>query len=188
MKLSNQLKKSLTGILFLSAFSSLAWAKSGGTRIGVVNMQTVLVSVPEGKKAQEKLKKEIKLKEAELAKQQKELDEWQKKLKSELAMLSEKAKLQKQQEFQEKFMALRQANMTFQAEIKKKEGEAAQRIALKAAKIANTLAEKENLDVVFEASSAGILYVKSPVDLTNRVISEYGKKKVAKSGSPSKLK
>ena len=49
-----------------------------------------------------------------------ELDKLNNEWKNQAAILSEQARLQKQQEFQQKFIALRNEEMTFQKEIKEK--------------------------------------------------------------------
>jgi Skp family chaperone for outer membrane proteins len=84
--------------------------------------------------------------------------------------------MKKQQEFQEKFLALRNAEMEFQANIKRKEQKATQQIAAKVAQVVDQIARNKKLVAVFETNSAGLLYLESPVDLTQEVITEYGKK------------
>src|SRR4051794_13175511 len=97
-------------------------------RYGVVDMQQVILSVEEGKAARAALEKEIKAKEAELQKSKEDLDKMNKEWKDQAALLSEDARLKKQQEFQEKFLALRNSEMEFQANIKRKEQKATQQI------------------------------------------------------------
>ena len=81
--------------------------------------------------------------------------------------------MQKQQEFQQKFIALRNEEMSFQQEIKRKEQAATQKIAMKVTKLVNDLAAKRGFEMVFETSSAGLVYLKNPVDLTKEVTTMY---------------
>lgn len=145
-------------------------------RYGVVDMQQVILMVEEGKAARAQLEAEIKAKETELTKQKQELDKMNKDWKDQAALLSEDARMKKQQEFQEKFLALRNAEMEFQAGIKRKEQKATQQIATKVAQLVDQIARAKKLEAVFETSSAGLLYLESPLDLTQEVITEYGKK------------
>jgi outer membrane protein len=69
--------------------------------------------------------------------------------------------------------------MEFQANIKRKEQKATQQIAMKVAGVVDTLARSKKLTGVFETNSAGLLYLDQPVDLTQDVITEYGKQKAA---------
>ena len=179
-------------IMGLSFASAIAVGKSARVRIGIIDMQKIILSVEEGKTAREKLGKEIKSKEQEFRKKKEELDAMNKSWKKEAAMLSEQARIRKQQEFQKKFMALRNSEMEFQGSIKKKEAEVTQKIAIKVAGIVDTIAKKQDIDTVFERNSSGLLYVKDPLDLTDQVISSYekagGKKKVGKTENSSKPK
>ena len=195
MKNHDQILLKLTFALSFFCFSGGALAKGSAVRIGVLDMQKIILSVDEGKNARDELAKEIKAKESEFKKQKKELDALNRSWKKEAAMLSEQARLRKQQEFQQKFMALRSAEMEFQGNIKKKEAQVTQKIAFKVAKIVDTMAKEQNIDTVFERNSSGLMYVKGPIDLTDKVIAKYGKanssKKVGKNlteKDPKKVK
>lgn len=157
-----------------------------GGKFGVVDMQQVILSVEEGKAARAALENEIKAKEAELQKSKEELDKMNKEWKDQAALLSEDARMKKQQEFQEKFLALRNSEMEFQANIKRKEQKATQQIAMKVAAVVDAIAKDKKLTGVFETNSAGLLYLESPVDLTQLVITEYAKKGSAPAKAPEK--
>ncbi len=146
-----------------------------GAKFGIVDMQQVILTVEEGKAARAQLESEIKAKETELTKQKEELDKLNNEWKSQAALLSEEARMKKQQEFQEKFMALRNAEMEFQANIKRKEQKVTQQIAMKVAQVVDKIARAKKLNAVFEMNSAGLLYLDAPQDLTQEVITEYGK-------------
>lgn len=143
------------------------------SKYGIVDIQAVILNVKEGKEARALLEKEIKAKEKELLKQKAELDKMNKDWKSQAALLSESARLKKQQDFQEKFLSLRNAELAFQTSIKRKEQKATQKIALKVAKFVEKLARERGFEAVFETNSAGLLFLKDPVNLTNEIISSY---------------
>lgn len=145
-------------------------------KYAVVDMQAVILNVGEGKTARAKLEKEIKAKEKELMKRKGELDKLNKEWTQQAALLSEKARMEKQQDFQKKFLALRNDEMSFQNEIKRKEQEATQKIAVSVSKIVNEMAKSRGFDMVFETNSAGLLYLEDPVDMTKEVIAAYEKK------------
>lgn len=159
----------------VSGYALPALADTSSVKFGVVDMQQVILTVEEGKTARAQLEAEIKAKESELGKQKEELDKLNNEWKNQAALLSEDARMKKQQEFQEKFMTLRNAEMEFQANIKRKEQKATQQIAMKVAQLVDRIAKGKKLTGVFETNSAGLLYLDSPVDLTQEVITEYGK-------------
>lgn len=166
-------------VLSFLIFSN-SYAEAAG--YGIVDIQKVILSVEEGKTARAKLEKEIKAKEKEFLSQKKDLDKMNADWKAQSALMTEDARRQKQVEFQEKFMSLRNEEMKFQQELKKKEAEVTQMIAIKVAKMVNEMAKTKAIDVVFEANSSGLIYVKNPVDLTSDVIKVYDSeaKKVSK--------
>ncbi|MFW7381606.1 MAG: OmpH family outer membrane protein [Oligoflexus sp.] len=173
--------------MIFMASTGAAVAKTGQDqgKYAVVDMQEVILNVEEGKSARAELEKEIRGKEAELLKKREELDKMNNDWREQAPLLSEQARMKKQQEFQEKFMSLRNEEMTFQNEIKRKEQVATQKIAVAVSQLVNDLAEKRGFDMVFETSSAGLLYLKNPVDLTDDVIKAF-EANSKKSGSTAK--
>lgn len=155
-------------------------AKAAEGKYGVVDMQQVILTVEEGKQARAALETEIKAKEGELLKRKEELDKMNKEWKDQAPLLSEDARMKKQQEFQEKFLSLRNDEMEFQASIKRREQKATQQIAVKVAGVVDQIARQKKLAAVFETNSAGLLYLEAPVDLTQDVITEYAKRPVEK--------
>ncbi len=160
--------KSLAIATCLLASSAYAEGK-----YAVVDMQNVILNVEEGKSARANLEKEIKDKQKDLGKRKEELDKMNEEWTKQAPLLNEQARMGKQKEFQEKFMALRNDEMAFQDDIKKKEGQATQKIAIAVTKIVNDMAKAKGFDMVFETSSAGLIYLKDPTDLTKDVIKEY---------------
>lgn len=159
------------GLFALSLLTASAANAQG--KYAVVDMQNVILNVEEGKAARSGLEKEIKAKQSELGKRKEELDKMNEEWTKQAPLLNEQARMGKQKEFQEKFMALRNDEMQFQDEIKKKEGQATQKIAMSVTKIVNDMAKSKGFDMVFETSSAGLIYLKDPTDLTKDVIKEY---------------
>ena len=157
-----------------------------GRKYAVVDMQAVILNVEEGKVARTDLEKEIKDKEKELQKQKEELDKMNDEWKSKASLLSEEARMNKQKDFQEKFLALRNAEMEFQANIKRKEQKATQGIAVKVAGLVEKIAKERSIEAVFESNSAGLLYLQEPVDLTKEVVDRYAKEAKKNSGKSKK--
>jgi outer membrane protein len=152
-------------------------AVSMAAKYGIIDMQAVILNVDEGKQARADLEKKIKAKESEFVKRREELDKMNKDFQGQSALLSEEARLNKQKEFQEKFLALRNDEMAFRDSVKQDEQKATQGIAAKVEGMVKKLATEKGLEVVFEINNAGLLYLAQPVDLTKDVISAYGKKK-----------
>ena len=165
-------------LVVLFAASMMAGASGAfAAKYGIIDMQAVILNVDEGKAARSDLEKKIKSKEAEFGKRRDELDKMNKDFQGQSALLSEEARLNKQKEFQEKFLAMRNDEMAFRDQVKQDEQKATQGIAAKVEGIVKKMAAEKGLDVVFEINNAGLLYLAQPVDLTKDVIAAYGKKK-----------
>ncbi len=119
-----------------------AVAKPDGGKYAVVDMQTIILNVDEGKQARADLEKQIKEKEKDLMKKKEELDKMNQEWEKQAPLLNEQARMSKQKEFQEKFMSLRNEEMTFQNEIKGKEQAATQKIAVAVSKLVNDMAKQ----------------------------------------------
>lgn len=176
----------LAGVVVAVCVAASSAAFAEGRKYAVVDMQEVILNVEEGKTARTDLEKEIKDKEKELQKQKEELDKMNDEWKSKASLLSEEARMNKQKEFQEKFLALRNSEMEFQASIKRKEQKATQTIAIKVAGLVEKIAKERNIEAVFESNSAGLLYLQEPVDLTKDVVERYSKEAKKPSGKSKK--
>jgi outer membrane protein len=163
--------------IFVCGFIALNATQVLASKFGVIDMQAVILNVEEGKSARADLEKKIKGKEVEFNKRRDELDKMNKDWQSQSALMSEEARISKQKEFQEKFLALRNDEMAFREAVKNDEQKATQGIAVKVEGIVQKMAKEKGLDAVFEVNNAGLLYLSQPVDLTKDVISAYGKKK-----------
>ena len=196
-------KKVFTSLILLSSLSfahiltasnstTSKQQKSSKPHYGVIDMQRIILSVEEAKVIREKMESMIKEKEQELKEQKEELENMHAQFQKDANLLSEEARNKKQQEIQEKLMRLRNSEVSIQNELKQKEMEATQQIVFKVKKIISPLAEQQSLVMVYE-KNAGLLYVKDPVDLTEKVILEYNKqhsvkKKLISTTKPSTKK
>jgi outer membrane protein len=172
-----KMKNFVKSALVLTAGMIVMPMTSMASKYGIIDMQAVILNVEEGKQARAELEKKIKAKESEFNKRREELDKMNKDFQGQSALLSEEARLNKQKEFQEKFLAFRNDEMAFRDAVKQDEQKATQGIAAKVEGMVKKLASEKGLDVVFEINNAGLLYLAQPVDLTKDVIANYGKKK-----------
>ena len=170
--------------------SSKSSAHSNATiPVGVIDMQRIILSTDEGREARAALEKEMKAKEEEFRKKKEELDKLNKEWKDQAPLLSEEARIRKQQDFQEKLMSLRNDEMTFTNQLKQKEGQATQRIAMKVTSMMPEIAKDSPKKVagIFEVNSSGIVWLEDPIDFTDQVIKKYNEttKSEGKKGTES---
>ncbi len=167
--------KAIVATLLLS-LSSVSFA----AKIGIIDMQKVILNVGEGKAERSKLERQAKQKGKKLEKLKAQVETLGKELqnKEKIALMSESVLKKKAQAFQTKLRELQQGERKMLVEIKKQEAKATDKIAQKVTILVEQMAAKESLDAVFETSNAGLMYAKDYVDLTSKVIKIYDKTKV----------
>ncbi|MBC61779.1 MAG: hypothetical protein CMP11_04915 [Zetaproteobacteria bacterium] len=142
---------------------------------GVIDMQKVLLTVEEGKVESSRLEKEFREKEVEFKAKKEELDKLTEEYNSQASMLSDEAKMRKQKQIQEMMISFQKDQELVRMDLKRKEFDITQKLALKVAKITQEISKTKNLSLVYEKNNSGIIYAKEAYDLTDEVIEKYNK-------------
>ena len=152
------------------SFSTLAEVK-----VGIVNIQKIIVSIKEGKAVNTTLEKSFKKKQEEIKKEEDDIRKLQEKFQKQTSVLSESAKAKKGNEIKAKIDAVRAKMMKYQKEIQKQEAELKKPILEKLSPIIDKVAVDEKIDLTFEVTQAPVHALKK-VDLTDKVIKAYDAK------------
>jgi len=173
------MKRLLGSVLIMAAvflFQHNALA-AGASKIGVLNIQRCINESNEGKRISESLKKEIESMQQRYDKAQKELAELQKEIEKQSLMLSLDAKENKQKEYNKKSRELNYLNQDLSEEASKAEQNAKQRVLQVLDEIIKNIAKQDNIDLIIEKSSPGLLFSSEALDITDQVIKELNKTK-----------
>lgn len=165
----------LTQVMLLSllAFSFNAFAD---VVIGKVDIQKVLLTVNDGLKVRDKLKKAFDDKKKVLDADQEKIKKMQEDFKKQSMVMNEKAKVKKEEEMQAAMMEIQQKSMAYQKEMQEMENKFKLPILEKIRDVISDVSKKSNVDVTFEASTAPVVYSKVEKDLTDDVIKAYDQK------------
>ncbi len=187
------IRTALLGTILLSLFARPLRAEE--VKLGFVDLRRALAETDEGRKARATLKRDF-------DKKQKELDEQQEDVKKAIEDLNKKRTLlpaetvrQKEAELQDRVGKVQQTYMRHQQDLAAKEEQATQPIVDRLQRIIAKIAVAENFTMVLD-KSAGVVYAKPHLDLTNEVIRRFnageekgtGSTAAKKSGSGSKKK
>lgn len=164
--------KSIIALLLAMTFVVPAHALT----LGKVDIQKVLLSVKQGQKVRDDLKKEFDKKQAELQKEEGAIRKMQEDFQKQGVVMNDKAKAKKEQEIQEKIIMLQQKSMSYQKEIQEMENKLKKPILDRVKEIIDVVSKDAGVDMTYEASTAPIVYAKSEKDLTPEVIKAYDKK------------
>ncbi|MBN2573804.1 MAG: OmpH family outer membrane protein [Deltaproteobacteria bacterium] len=184
------IRTALVSTLLLSLFAAPARAEE--VKVGIVDLRRALGETEEGRKARARLKKDFDKKQKELDEQQEELKKAIEDLNKKRTLLPAETVRQKETELQERVGKVQQTYLRHQQDLASKEEEATAPIVDRLHRIIGRIAAAENFTVVLD-KSAGVVFSKPHLDLTNEVIRRFnaGEEKSAsskKSAGDSKKK
>ena len=91
-------------------------------------------------------------------------------------LLNDKEKVKKEREIQEKIMNIQQKTSSYQKEIQDLEQKLKTPILDRVKTVVDEVAKTDDLDMIYEAATAPILFAKEEKDYTDAVIKLYDKK------------
>jgi outer membrane protein len=160
------------GVLLLGlagfAAPSVAHAQS---KIAVVDTERVVMETEDGLRAQATLKKLFDAKQHELDKKQEDLAKERDDIDKQRDVLSRGALAKRADKWQRDMMQLQQKFVEYNQEMQRKQSDLMQPVMQKTASIVRRLATQEGFDAIVDKKA--MLYVRSDLDLTDRVITMY---------------
>ncbi len=164
------IRTALLGTLLLSL--SAAPVRAEDVKIGIVDLRRALAETEDGKKARSTLKRDFDKKQKELDEQQEEVKKAIEDLNKKRTLLPAETVRQKEAELQERVGKVQQTYMRHQQDLASKEEEATAPIVERLQRIIGKIAAAEGFTVVLD-KSAGVVYAKAHLDLTNEVIRRF---------------
>jgi outer membrane protein len=165
--------KSLIALVVSLLISGSAFAK---VAVGKVDVQKVLISVTQGQAVRDQLKKSFDEKQKVLKEEEDKIRKLQDDYQKKASVLNDKEKGKKEREIQEKIVSIQQKTATYQKDIQDMEQKLKTPILEKVKAVVDEVAKSSDVDLVYEAATAPILYAKEERDLTDDVIKLYNKK------------
>jgi outer membrane protein len=160
---------------FMAFFLIFAFAISSNAadvaKIGVVDIKRVLDNSTAGKEAQAELTKQGKKMQGELEKRKAEIEEIQKNIERQAAVMSKDAREQKKRDLQIKLYDFKNIENKYRSELRISEREKSIKIQKEVLRIAREIGKKEGYLIIIDKSIA--IYVPNTLDLTDKVIQEY---------------
>jgi outer membrane protein len=161
---------SLLGCLLLLPAAALADAQE---KIGYIDMQSALHKTDQGKREEERLRKDSEEKQKKLDQMQNELKKLKDDFDKQGALMKDDARARKQAELQSKFADLQQFYATVQKDLADKSGVVTKEIASRVRAIVEKIADRDGYTLVLERNEANVLYCKRHLDLTDEVVRNY---------------
>ncbi len=140
-------------------------------KIGVVDLQRALTTSKEGKDTKTRLEAEVTKAQSQLDQMSKDLQKIQDEVEKQRLTLKDDALADKQREIENKKKEAVRYRSDVLDELKRKEGEATQRILKALADIVQKVAKEDGYSLVFE--SHNLLYSDGAFDLTDKLIQRF---------------
>ena len=144
------------------------WAQS---KVAVVDTQRAIMETEDGLRAQATLKKVFDSKQRELDKKQADLQKERADIEKQRGVLSKEALQKRIDRWQRELVQLQSVFVEYNKELQKRQNELTQPIFRKTMGIISRLARQDGYDVVVDKQA--VPYVRSDLDLTDRVITLY---------------
>ncbi|SRR5579872_248696 len=149
--------------------------RSGGA-IGVVEPQRVLNETDAGKKAMESLAAFTKTRQGLVESEEKELRRMEEDLMKQASVLSANAKKAREEQFQRRMMEYQQKVNLMNREVQNKQRETLDGFREKIEKVVTKVAQQMGLSIVVEKGKGSpTVYHEASLDITTKVIEEFGK-------------
>jgi len=157
----------------LTAFRTHAAATEA--RLGVVNVQEVLDSIEDGKKAKSQMEKAITERKRDLETKQKDYQKLQDDFEKQKLILSPSALQDKQKELATKLNELQKLSVVAQQDMHQKEMELLDGILKKIRSVVAKIGQEGGYSFIWEKNEGGVVYYKDAFDVTKQVIDQYNK-------------
>ena len=153
-----------------------SFASMAEVKVGLVNIQKIMLTIKEGKSVNKTLEKSFKAKQKLLKKQEKTIMDLQQKLQKQDAVLSDSVKNKKRAEIGKLMEGARRQAAQYEKEIRKQEAELKKPLLEKLKPVIDTVSKTAKVDLTFELTSSPVVYAANKVELTEKVIKAYDKK------------
>ncbi len=162
-----------TSVLFCISLQAHAAVDS---KVGIVDVAQAIQSTKEGKKIKKELEAEYSKRKTDLEKKVKDIQTMQTDFEKKSLVLSDDARLKKQQEIEgekAKYMEAREKNMQ---DLAKKDRELSQPMIKKLNEVISQIAKKEGYTVILHKNDQNLVWASGESDITEMVIKALEKK------------
>ncbi len=154
-----------------SFVSTVALGAYAEQKFAVIDSQRAIMETEDGLRMQATLKKLFESKQQELESKQADLQREQADIEKQQSVISQDALRRRAESWQREMAALQQKSVSYNQEMQQKQQELTQPIFEKTNQIIRRLATTEGYDMVVDRMA--VAYVRSDLDLTDRVITLY---------------
>lgn len=164
----------VAAVIAIAFYCSAVFAApaAGGDKIGLVNIQKIMMESRAGKEAKASFEREIESKRSVLSAKEKSTRAIEEDLKATGAKLKADARKAKEEKLAEEIKELRRMNQDMQDELKKKDTELTSKILKEIMEITRKVSEERGYSMVMQIGPQ-IVYAAKANDITDEVLKRY---------------
>ena len=149
-------------------------------KIGVVDIQKILLTSSAGKMAKAQINKKAREMEAKLTERKQEIDKLKETLEREALVMSKEAREEREREIRIKINDIKSLKKKYEQDLKTIEGEVVKQIQSDMGTIVEELGKKEGYLLII--TSQAVLYAPATIDITDQLIQLYNNALADKGG------
>ncbi len=165
----------MTAAAVMISLAMATGAMAADLRIGVIDFQRVLKESRAGIAAQDEIKRKADELESGLRAKGEEIDALQKQLEREALVLSQEKRQEKERDIRIKINDAKTLQKTYRDDFKIFEVQLIKRIQKEFFDLVESIGKRDGYTMILE--KVGVLYIQDSVDITDRLIAEYDRKR-----------
>ncbi len=175
MRMKRGMSRGLALLVLATLFCGVDVAPVGAeaVKIGLVDLQRVLVESKKGKEPLAKLKADMDAKNRDLEAQEKRVRQMEADLEKQQSVLSEAARKEKQKAIQKAQVDLSRTVDDLKREFGERERELRQRLVREVATVVQEYGKKNGYVLIMEMRAAGVMYSSDGADISKEIIAAY---------------
>jgi len=166
------LKRLAVTVFLILGFCGSVWA-ADVAKIGTVDFQRIIDLSDAGKAAQKKLNKQANEMEADLKTKGAAIEEGQKRFEREALVMNKEMKDAKEREMRIKINDFKQLQQRYTGVARELQFRLVGQIRNDVDKLVKELGKQEGFLLILERKEAGVIYMPSTIDITDKVIKQY---------------
>ena len=157
--------------------ASVAFSAEKTVKIGYIDLQKALNESDTGKEAKASFNKRVEELQKVLDEKQNELKKLQEELEKQKGLLTPEARAEKEKTYQQKIKDAQRFAKDSQEELQQKDAELTKKILRDLRDVIKKMGADDGYTIILEKGEAFVLYAADGVDITEKVIKAYNKKK-----------
>lgn len=169
------------GAAVWAMMTSASWAADPPpTRLGFVDLQTVITQSKEGQTAMNTVKAEAAEKQKEISAKEAEIKQMDTDLQKQASVLSEAAKKDREEEIRRKLRDLKRVTEDVNRDLAKREGEMVNDLLRDLAALIRDYGKEKGYTLIVEKGQSGVIYGNDAADLTKEILERYNTRRTKK--------